>query len=215
MDYHMHVEGQMLKQFAQLLIEMLTGKGGDNSDLLDGLEMDDIELKCILYECLNAEKKTLKREEERYAEETKRFIEKQTAGQNRDNELDQFKEIMEAEKASKEEETNTLRRIQRKPQAPQANLRNFDRENERMGVTSVIDLILDQANKLNEQQSRHKLDDELIKFSQDADDKVKKAKEQKYLTIKGLLDHPYFIEITETDISKVIDEFEKFETYRS
>jgi peroxiredoxin len=84
-----------------------------------------------------------------------------------------------------------------------------------MGVTSVIDLILDQANKLNESEARHKLDNELVGFSQDAEDKVKKAKEQKYLTIKGLLDHPYFIEITETDISKVIEEFEKFENYRN
>jgi hypothetical protein len=80
LDYHMHVEGQMLKMYASLLIEMLTNRDGDNADLLDTLEMEDIELKCILYECLNAEKKTLKREEERYTEETKRFIEKELAG---------------------------------------------------------------------------------------------------------------------------------------
>lgn len=80
LDYHMHVEGQMLKMYANLLIEMLTNRDGDNSDLLDTLELEDIELKCILYECLNAEKKTLRREEERYTEETKRFIEKELAG---------------------------------------------------------------------------------------------------------------------------------------
>jgi len=97
---------------------MLTGKDGDNSDLLDGLEIEDIELKCILYECLNAEKKTLKREEERYAVETKRFIEKHMAGQNKKSELDmknQFKELVDAQKASQEDEEKTMRRIQRKP----------------------------------------------------------------------------------------------------
>jgi hypothetical protein len=98
---------------------------------------------------------------------------------------------------------------------PQPNLKNFDRENERMGVTSVLDMILDHANKLNENETRGKLERELVMFTQDAEDKVKKTKEPKYLTIKGLLDHPYFIEITETDISKVIDEFEKFENYRN
>ena len=49
----------MLKMYANVLIEMLTGRDGDNGDLLDTLDMEDIELKCILYECLNAEKKTL------------------------------------------------------------------------------------------------------------------------------------------------------------
>lgn len=38
---------------------------------------------------------------------------------------------------------------------------------------------------------------------------VKKEKEQRFLTIQGLLDHPYFIAINEADISIVIDEFEK------
>lgn len=70
----------MLKMYASLLIEMLTNSAGDTADLLETLELEDIELKCILYECLNAEKKTLKREEERYTEETKRFIEKELAG---------------------------------------------------------------------------------------------------------------------------------------
>ena len=38
---------------------------------------------------------------------------------------------------------------------------------------------------------------------------MKKEKEQKFLTVKGLLDHPFFIKINEADISIVIDEFEK------
>ena len=55
-----------------------------------------------------------------------------------------------------------------------------------------------------------KYDKELIKFSQDIG-VVKKEKEQKFLTIYGLLDHPYFIGINEADISTVIDEFEKLQ----
>jgi hypothetical protein len=78
----------MLKMYANLLIEMMTSRDGDNGDLLDTIDMEDIELKCILYECLNAEKKTLKREEERYTEETKRYIEKQLAGQASNSDLD-------------------------------------------------------------------------------------------------------------------------------
>jgi hypothetical protein len=92
----------MLKMFANLLIEMLTNKGGDNGHLLETLEIEDFELKCILYECLNAEKKTLKREEERYHYETKKFIEKEIAGENKNGELDlrnQFKEMVEDQKA--------------------------------------------------------------------------------------------------------------------
>jgi hypothetical protein len=40
---------------------------------------------------------------------------------------------------------------------------------------------------------------------------IKKAKEARYLTVQGLLDHPYFICINEADISIVIDEFEKLQ----
>ena len=55
----------------------------------------------------------------------------------------------------------------------------------------------------------------MIKFSQDQEDKISKAKEPKYLTVKGLLDHPYFIQISEADISKVIDEFEAFDAIKN
>ena len=76
-----------------------------------------------------------------------------------------------------------------------------------MGVTHEIDLIL---GELEKGQAKSKFDKELIKFSQDVE-VVKKAKEQKFLTIQGLLDHPYFIAINEADISLVIDEFEKLQ----
>ena len=57
---------------------------------------------------------------------------------------------------------------------------------------------------------KEKYEKELIGFSQDVG-VVKKEKETRYLTIQGLLDHPYFIAINEADISIVIDEFEKLQ----
>jgi hypothetical protein len=50
----------------------------------------------------------------------------------------------------------------------------------------------------------------LIKFSQDIG-VIKKEKEVKYLTIDGLLNHPYFVAINVADISIVIDDFEKLQ----
>ena len=62
LDYHMHVESQMLKMYAKLLIEMLTNRDESqtNESITSRLENLDIEadLKCILYECLQAEEKT-------------------------------------------------------------------------------------------------------------------------------------------------------------
>lgn len=51
----------------------------------------------------------------------------------------------------------------------------------------------------------------LIGFTQDLSGSIKKAKETRYLTVQGLLNHPYFISINEADISIVIDEFEKLQ----
>ena len=73
-----------------------------------------------------------------------------------------------------------------------------------MGVRNEIDLILGEQDK---EEAKQKYDRDLIKFSQDIG-AVKKEKEQKFLTINGLLDHPYFISINEADISVVIDHFE-------
>lgn len=161
--------------------------------------------------------KTLKRDQERYSEETKRYIEKHLAGQSTNSELamrNKFKEMMEQQKSQEASEEVNMRRIQRKPQMPQANLKNYDRENERMGVRSAVDLFLGEQNSKDHEHEVHKLDADLIRFTHDSEDKINKAKEPKYLTIKGLLDHPYFIEINEADISKVIDEFEKLENIR-
>ena len=68
----MHQESMMLKSYATLLIEMLTNRE-DSADSLDRLNIDP-ELKCILYECLQAENKTIQKEEERYHAETKAYI---------------------------------------------------------------------------------------------------------------------------------------------
>lgn len=121
---------------------------------------------------------------------------------------------MDAQKAADHEDEITMRRISRKPQVPKANIKNYDIENERMGVTSALDLILSESQKFTPQEARHKFEAELFGFSQDKVE-IQKAKETKFLTIKGLLDHPYFMEINEADISQVIDDFEKFENYRN
>lgn len=105
-----------------------------------------------------------------------------------------------------------MRRIQRKPQMPQANLKNFDRENKLMGINNSVDLFMT-SEKVKEHEL-HKVDVDLVRFTHDSEDKINKAKEPKFLTIKGLLDHPYFIEINEADIFKVIEEFEKLESIR-
>jgi len=55
----MHIESQMLKMYAKLLIEMLTNRNDSQTQepaigQLEKLTID-AELKCILYECLQAE----------------------------------------------------------------------------------------------------------------------------------------------------------------
>lgn len=54
-----------------------------------------------------------------------------------------------------------------------------------------------------------KLDRDLDAQSGNAQGK-KKEKQERYLTVQGLLNHPYFIQINEADIAVIIDEFEKF-----
>ena len=64
----------MLKMYAKLLIEMLTNR--PDFEHYDRLDIEP-ELKCILYECIEAEKKTLKQDEERYHGEIQSYIEKE------------------------------------------------------------------------------------------------------------------------------------------
>ena len=51
-EYHLHIESQMLNMYAELLIELLTNRVSAG-DQLTNLDIDP-ELKCILYECLRA-----------------------------------------------------------------------------------------------------------------------------------------------------------------
>lgn len=44
----------------------------------------------------------------------------------------------------------------------------------------------------------------------ESEEKGKKEKQERYLTIQGLLGHPYFMSINEADIAVIIDEFERF-----
>jgi len=81
LDYHMHVESQMLKMYAKLLIEMLTNRDESQStepatSQLEKLQIEP-DLKCILYECLKAEDKTRKMEEDRYHQEITGHIERE------------------------------------------------------------------------------------------------------------------------------------------
>ena len=78
-----------------------------------------------------------------------------------------------------EEQDRVTRLIQRKPTNPQANRKNYEEENSRMGITNEIDLLLDQQSK---EAAKGKYDRELIKFSQDIG-VVKREKEQRFLTI--------------------------------
>ena len=73
-----------------------------------------------------------------------------------------------------EEQDAVARLIQRKPKNPQANRKNYDEENQRMGVTNEIDLLLGEQTK--QEEAKTKYEKELVKFSQDIG-VVKKEKE--------------------------------------
>lgn len=125
------------------------------------------ELKCILYECLHAQDRTLKREEERYHFEINKQISKdkhfEAGGTEAEfEEREQFKELMD--KAKMEEEANAVgvRRIQRKPNNPRANARDYSKENERMGVKTEVDLLLEGVSKA---EAKMKFDKELHGYS--------------------------------------------------
>jgi hypothetical protein len=93
------------------------------------------------------------------------------------------------------------RLVKRKKENPQANAKNYEEEEKKIGVDLVLDV-------MSKSKDRKLPDENMIGFTQDKGE-IKKAKEAKYLTVQGLLDHPYFIGINEADISIVIDEFEK------
>lgn len=116
---------------------------------------------------------------------------------------------MQKEADTKDDEPVAAQRnIRRKPENPRANVKNFEAENARMGVKSEVDLILDSVKRA---EARGKYSKNLVGFSSEKGTAVKRAKEPKFLTVQGLLDHPYFMSINEADISIVIDEFERLQ----
>ena len=76
-----------------------------------------------------------------------------------------------------------------------------------MGVTNELDLLIGES-KEKQDLAKTKKEKGLLDFTQSLGE-VKKQKQEKYLTIQGLLSHPYFVSINEADIAIIIDEFEK------
>ena len=101
----------------------------------------------------------------------------------------------------------------RKNVKPQANRRNYEEENQSHGVAHEVDLVLQkiagqkQYGQADFQKAQGQYNRGLISYSGDIG-QTKKKKQEKYLTVQSLLDHPYFIGINTADISSVIDQYE-------
>ena len=92
-----------------------------------------------------------------------------------------------------------------------------------MGVTHELDLLMGEGQDMQDL-ARSKMERGLIEYTsgntaalqkidkkvKDSEEKGKKEKQERYLTIQGLLGHPYFMSINEADIAVIIDEFERF-----
>lgn len=88
--------------------------------------------------------------------------------------------MMSLEAAKNEKEESKMQRlISRKKANPTANQKNYDQENQRMGVTHEVHLLLDQ---MDQNAARTQYDKGLIGFSQDQGS-IKKAKEARFLTV--------------------------------
>lgn len=229
MEYHLQTESNMLRMYAKLLVEMLTNKEDAHPDDFETLEIDP-EIKCILYECYHAKDNTDVKEQERYEAEIARFVQRETErelkkeDERRLNEKrEEFKQQVVTDKIISEEmeaakvDTTGVRSIKRKPEIPKANVKNFEEENLRMGVKNELDLLISEP--IDKQASaKGKFERGLIEFSHQnasagaiaSESGKKKEKQERYLTVQGLLNHPYFMQINEADIAVIIDEFEKF-----
>lgn len=157
----------MLAMYAMLLLQMLTGRdyhSFDESSRFKVAEQDlaslqeiEPELKCILYECLHAQDKTLQREEDRYDFEIQRLINRELNVKNGGSdktflEQEAFKDAIKLEKQKADAENEQIERMtRRKPENPRANLKNFEAENSRMGVTHEVDLILNEIDRAKAQ----------------------------------------------------------------
>lgn len=76
-NYHLQIEAKMLRNYAMMLLQMLTNEqnhviGGIDEQL--GLLEIDPELKSILYECIHAQDKINQMEQEQYDNEVNEFI---------------------------------------------------------------------------------------------------------------------------------------------
>ena len=87
-----------------------------------------------------------------------------------------------------------------------------------MGVTSEIDLLIGETQE-KYGTAKGKFDKGLIEYSHQIQSNLKaseegqtkkKERQERYLTVQGLLNHPYFMAINEADIAVIIDEFERF-----
>ena len=215
----------MLRIYARCLTEMLTNREGAGPADFEALDIDP-ELKCILYECYRAKDSIEVKEQERYDQEIARYLQRESDGNDEETKRMEFKEQVKKDKENAEQQEAAQiqpRSIRRKPELPKANARNFDEENQRMGVTHELDLLMGEGQDMQDL-ARSKMERGLIEYTsgntaalqkidkkvKDSEEKGKKEKQERYLTIQGLLGHPYFMSINEADIAVIIDEFERF-----
>ena len=120
---------------------------------------------------------------------------------------------MQEKEAEDDKQAQVTRTVQRKSKNPKNNNRNYDEENRNFGVKNEVDLVLQKIAGLKEygkddhQKASGMFNRNLIKYSEDLK-QMKQKKAEKYLTVNSLLDHPYFLNINNADISTVIDEYE-------
>jgi hypothetical protein len=186
----------MLRMYARCLVEMLTNKEEAQQDDFEQLDID-AELKCILYECYHAKDTTDVKEQERYEQEIARYLQKESEKEGADVQREEFKEQVAKDKEShKEQEAarvdTSTRTIKRKPEVPKANAKNFEEENLRMGVSSVLDLLMGDS-KEKQEMAKTKLEGGYIDYSHQQTgnnneskgkgEPKKKEKVDRYLTI--------------------------------
>jgi hypothetical protein len=127
------------------------------------------------------------------------------------NELMGFKKAMQAKD---DVNTTNLRPIKRKGSQPKANARDFEAENANFGVKNEVDLVLQriagqkQYGEKDFNKAKGMYNRQTLNYSADEKGQHNNKKAEKYLTVQSLLDHPYFLNINNADISSVIDQYE-------
>lgn len=111
---------------------------------MNNLEIEP-ELKAILHECIHAQDKVLKKEEEQYDNEINMFIlmdkmnrEKQDLKDDTSHsdfrELQDFKKSVQSQEEKEERENKVVRSIKRKSGNPTSHKRDYSEENKSFGV---------------------------------------------------------------------------------